>query len=241
MNPNTAMKPSDDKPEVTGAIRRRMVQVLFTYFFLASILVVSAGTLDWPAAWAYLGVYLGILVLNALVVLPRQPEMVAERGEIKEDVKGWDRVLGVIIGIPTLGILVVAGLDRRFGWTPEYALAIYLAALAVAALGQCLFSWAMASNKFFSRAVRIQTDRGHFVESGGPYRYVRHPGYVGMIASMLAAPLALGSLWALVPASIVSGAYVVRTALEDRTLQEELEGYKDYAQHVRYRLVPGVW
>jgi protein-S-isoprenylcysteine O-methyltransferase Ste14 len=241
MNPNTAMQPSEEKTQLAGAIRKRMVQVLLTYVSLAAILFVSAGTLDWPAAWAYLGAYLGVLLLNALVVLPRQPEMVAERGEIKENVKGWDKALSPIIGIPTLAVFAVAGLDRRFAWSPEYALVIYLVALALAVLGQCLFSWAMASNKFFSGVVRIQTDRGHVVESGGPYRYVRHPGYVGMIVTMLAAPLALGSLWALVPASIVTAGYGLRTALEDRTLQEELEGYKAYAQQVRYRLVPGIW
>jgi protein-S-isoprenylcysteine O-methyltransferase Ste14 len=136
---------------------------------------------------------------------------------------------------------IVAGLDARFGWSPEYALAIHLVALVLAPLGQCLFSWAMASNKFFSRAVRIQMDRGHAVETGGPYQYVRHPGYVGMIISMLATPLVLGSLWALIPAGLASGLYIVRTALEDQTLQEELEGYKAYAQHVRCRLLPRVW
>lgn len=241
MNTKATANQSNGESGVTGAIRKRMVQVVATFLLLAVVLLISAGTLDWPMAWAYLGVYLGILAVNAFVVLPRQPEMVAERSRIKEDIKGWDRVLGILIGIPTLGMLVVAGLDKRFGWSPEYALVIYLVALLLAALGQLLFSWAMASNKFFSRAVRIQIDRGHTVESGGPYQYVRHPGYVGMITSLLAAPLVLGSLWALIPAGMAAGAYVIRTALEDRTLQEELEGYKDYVYKVRYRLLPGVW
>ena len=99
----------------------------------------------------------------------------------------------------------------------------------------------MAANAFFSMVVRIQEDRGHAVATGGPYRYVRHPGYVGMMLSLLGTPLLLGSLWALVPAGLATCLYVVRTALEDRTLQEELEGYKDYAGQVRRRLLPGVW
>jgi len=108
-------------------------------------------------------------------------------------------------------------------------------------LGQGLFTWGMVSNKFFSTAVRIQTDRDHTVASGGPYRYVRHPGYVGYITASFATALALGSLWALIPAGLTMCLLVVRTALEDQTLQDELDGYKEYAQQVRYRLLPGVW
>ena len=114
-------------------------------------------------------------------------------------------------------------------------------ALAAAALSMALVTWSMASNRFFSSYVRIQKDRGHVVASGGPYRYVRHPGYVGMLGFGLATPLILGSVWALIPAGLTLVVVVVRTALEDRTLQRELEGYQAYAQRVRYRLVPGLW
>jgi len=169
------------------------------------------------------------------------PELIAERGEIKENVKGWDRMLGALIGVLTLGSLVVIGLDARFGWSPRLAWAIQLGGLVFLALGQGLFSWAMASNKFFSRVVRIQIDRDQTVATGGPYRYVRHPGYVGYIISWLATSLALGSLWGLIPAGLVVCLMVVRTALEDRTLQDELDGYKEYAAQVRYRLLPGIW
>jgi protein-S-isoprenylcysteine O-methyltransferase Ste14 len=99
----------------------------------------------------------------------------------------------------------------------------------------------MASNKFFSTAVRIQMDRSHTVASGGPYRYVRHPGYVGYIISWFATSLALGSLWALILVGLVMCLFVIRTALEDKTLLEELDGYQDYAKQVRYRLLPGIW
>lgn len=215
-----------------------MLQVVIQTLLIAAILFISSGRLDWVWAWAYLGVGVGIVVINALV-LP--PELIAERGQIKEDTKDWDRVLASLIGIPTLGTVIVAGLDERFGWSPQLAVAIQVVALIFFALAQGLFSWAMASNKFFSGTVRIQDDRGHTVASGGPYQYVRHPGYVGYIASWLATSLTLSSLWALIPAGLVMCLMAVRTALEDRTLLQELDGYQDYAMRVRYRLLPGIW
>jgi len=136
----------------------------------------------------------------------------------------------------------VGGLDERFGWSPPLDSAIHITALISYALGQGLFSWAMASNKFFSSVVRIQMDRNQTVATGGPYRYVRHPGNVGYITSFfLATPVALGSSWALIPGGIGTLLLIIRTALEDRTLLEELDGYKEYAQQVRYRLLPGIW
>jgi protein-S-isoprenylcysteine O-methyltransferase Ste14 len=108
-------------------------------------------------------------------------------------------------------------------------------------VGYALFLWAMASNAFFAEGVRIQTDRGHTVSTGGPYRYVRHPAYTGAIISLVAAPLLLGSPWALIPAVAAAALYVARTYMEDKTLMEELPGYKEYARQTRYRLLPGVW
>jgi len=99
----------------------------------------------------------------------------------------------------------------------------------------------MAANIYFSTTVRIQDDRGHRVVSSGPYQFVRHPGYVGMILIYLGAPIMLGSWWALIPGGLNGVAFIVRTALEDRTLQNELSGYSDYAGRVPYRLLPGVW
>ena len=215
-----------------------MLQVVIQLLVLAAILFIASGHLDWVWAWAYLSVGVGIVVINTLVLAP---ELIAERGQIKEDTKDWDKLLGAFIGIPTLGTVIVAGLDERFGWSPQLAVAIQLVGLIFFALAQGLFSWAMASNKFFSATVRIQDDRGHTVATGGPYQYVRHPGYVGYITSWLATSLTLGSLWALFPAGLTMCLMVVRTALEDRTLLEELDGYQDYAGRVRYRLLPGVW
>jgi protein-S-isoprenylcysteine O-methyltransferase Ste14 len=238
MNANATIHQPNGKSDLRSKVRKRMLQVIVQFLVIAAILFIAAGRLDWGWAWAYLGVGVGILVINSLV-LP--PELIAERGQVKEDTKGWDRLLAPLLILPTLGTLIVAGLDERFGWSPQLALAIQVIALVFYALAQGLFSWAMASNKFFSGTVRIQEERGHAVATGGPYRYVRHPGYVGYILSWIATSLALASLWALIPAGLVMGLMVIRTALEDKTLLEELDGYKEYTQRVRYRLLPGVW
>jgi protein-S-isoprenylcysteine O-methyltransferase Ste14 len=237
MNTHTPVEPRGES-NTARAVLRRMLQVVVTYLILAAILFVSSGRLNWPWAWAYLGVGLVILVINA-AILPA--ELIAERGQPGDNVKGWDRVLATVASLATLGVPVAAGLDERFGWSVQESPVIHLTGLALFALGQGLFSWAMASNKYFSTAVRIQVDRGHAVATGGPYRYVRHPGYTGYTASSFGMALALGSLWAIIPAGFVACLLVVRTVLEDRTLQCELPGYKEYAQRVRYRLLPGVW
>lgn len=127
-----------------------------------------------------------ILIINLLIV---SPELMAERSEIKENVKSWDKVLATLISILTLSEFVMSGLDKRFGWSSQPGLAIHLVALVFYALGQGLFSWAMASNKFFSSTIRIQMDRNHVVVTDGPYRYVRHPGYFGTSSPFVLQPL----------------------------------------------------
>ena len=232
---------ANEKSEVTSGIRKRMLQVILTIVVSATILFISSGHLDWVMAWAYIGVGLGIVITNALIIIPRNPEMIAERAQVKEGTKEWDRVLISLGASSSLITLVVAGLDRRFGWVPELPLAIQLVALACFVLGNGLWSWSMTSNKFFSGTVRIQKERGHTVVTTGPYQFVRHPGYLGYIIFSMATPLLLGSLWALIPVGFTTCIVVVRTALEDKTLLEELYRYKDYAKRVRYRLLPGVW
>ena len=135
----------------------------------------------------------------------------------------------------------MAGLDVRFGWTRELSVAWHSAGAVVLAVGLGLSAWAMIANAYFSTAVRIQSDRGHTVCRTGPYRFVRHPGYVGFILQSLGTPFLLGSLWTLVPGITATVLMIIRTSLEDRTLQAELPGYRDFVQEVRYRLVPGIW
>jgi protein-S-isoprenylcysteine O-methyltransferase Ste14 len=177
-----------------------------------------------------------------VLVVPLDPELVEERTQIKEGVKDWDKRITVVGSVLyPLAILIVAGLDARYGWSPRVPTAVQLAALAIAAAGNLVSIWATAVNRFYGRFVRIQRERGHVVVSDGPYRYVRHPGYLGQIIFSLASALALGSLWALIPGGLFALLLVARTALEDRTLQEELEGYKAYTRRVRHRLLPQIW
>jgi protein-S-isoprenylcysteine O-methyltransferase Ste14 len=140
-----------------------------------------------------------------------------------------------------LAALIVCGLDKRFGWTGMMPLAVQLLALMFGGLGFALIMWALASNPFAAVYARIQEERGHAVAMTGPYRFVRHPFYTGVLAYALSLPVALGSLWALFLGALVAILFIVKTALEDHKLQVELDGYREYTRHVRYRLLPGVW
>jgi protein-S-isoprenylcysteine O-methyltransferase Ste14 len=136
---------------------------------------------------------------------------------------------------------LVAGLDKRWNGSPALPLTVELGAFAIVIVGYWISVWALIANKFFSAVVRIQKERGHTVVTTGPYRFVRHPGYAGGVIAYLATPLALGTLWAYLPMGLILCALALRTALEDRTLQDELPGYAEYAARVRYRLLPGIW
>jgi protein-S-isoprenylcysteine O-methyltransferase Ste14 len=232
---------SNCQPDLTAAVVKRMLQIGALLLFQAAVLFISAGRLDWLAGWAYIGVYVGFIALNALLMLPHNAELAAERGQIQADTKRWDIAVLGLTAVFGLGMLIISGLDERLSWSPQFAFGVQLGALVLMALGYGLFSWAIASNRFFSSVVRIQKERGHTVVTRGPYRFVRHPGYSGVIVYTLATPLVLSSLWALIPAGLLIGAVIVRTALEDRMLQNELDGYREFSRRVRYRLLPGVW
>jgi len=200
---------------------------------LGLVLYVASGTWRWPMAWAYLGLYALILALGSLFAIHRDPEFTSERTQVKEGTKSWDRLLaGPLFSPLWLSLYVVAGLDHRHGWSPDLG-PLSAAAVGAAGLGYLIAVWAMKVNRFYGRYVRIQTERGHTVVTDGPYRFVRHPAYAGLIVFMLASALALGSLWALIPAGLVSMVLLIRTALEDRTLQAELPGYREYAGRTR--------
>ena len=240
MNDNASVE-QEMTPEVKQGVVRWLRREVIGVLFVAATLFIPAGRWNWVWGWALVGIYAVWVSANALILIPRSPELLAERAQRKKGIKDWDAVLMSIVGIVTMCKLIVAGLDVRYGWTVGIPLWLQIVTLAVAALGYALGTWAMAANAFFSMMVRIQDDRGHAVVTGGPYQFVRHPGYVGVIAFELATPVMLGSLWALIAGVLAALLVVVRTALEDRTLQKELEGYGEYAQQTRYRLLPGVW
>lgn len=202
-------------------------------------LFVPSGDWRWGAAWVYLGIYLANQIV-LILILPM--DVMAERSTRQKGSKSWDVVLATFAALlMPMASYIVAGLDRGNGWTPALSPALQIIALVVMVLGIALSSWAMTANKFFSGLVRIQEDRGHIVQRGGPYQFVRHPGYVGGIVHHLTAPLMLGSWWALIPGGIGALLFVIRTALEDKTLQKELPGYVEYTRQTRYRLIPGIW
>jgi len=237
-----------EKQPMTPDVRRRIVswivQAALGLVGYGATLFLSAGRLGWVWGWVFLGLLAAVLISHVLILVPINPELLAERsrGIRQEGAKGWDKwVATFAAGMGTMVSWIVAGLDARFEWSASVPLALHIGGLIGSVLGWALFMWAMGANAFFSEAVRIQEERGHTVVTDGPYRYVRHPGYVGYITSWLATSLALGSLWALIPVGLVMCLLVIRTALEDKTLQEELDGYQDYARQVRYRLLPGVW
>lgn len=242
MNASTSVEQPDEKPDVKRGVTRWLGREIMGSLFTAAILFGAAGRLDWWQGWVLVGVYVIWTVATALTIIPTNPEMLAERTGPQEGTKKWDMVLLGIVGMAEMAKYVVAGLDVRWGWSPPIPLALQLAGVVVAVLGQdVLLTWSMAANAFFSQTVRIQKDRGQTVATGGPYRYVRHPGYAASLLFQIATPLILGSVWAFIPSGLVVCLTVVRTALEDRALQEELDGYKDYTARVCYRLLPGVW
>lgn len=230
-----------DRSEITIGIRKWILVNLVVLLALGASLFLAAGRIDWGPGWVYLGVILAGQTATTLILVPTNPRLLEERSWMQKGSKSWDQMIVGLIDAVWLLTAIVAGLNARFGWSPRLPLGLLVAGWVVLVLGYLVFLWAMVSNRFFSSFVRIQTNRGHTVESGGPYRYVRHPGYAGDILIFIATPLALASLAAFLPASLIIGLFVYRTILEDRTLQIELSTYADYARRVRYRLLPGVW
>ncbi len=174
----------------------------------------------------------------------RHPGLMDERQnrEKIKSAKTWDKVLAPLMALSLVfPMVIVAGLDHRFGWSPSFPLWLVVIGFVLISVGYAFATWAFAENRFFSSVVRIQTDREHVVCDSGPYRIVRHPGYAGNILPLLGIVLALGSVWTFIPAVFALIISVIRTALEDKTLQEELPGYRDYAQRVHYRLIPGIY
>lgn len=200
----------------------------------------SAGRLDWWPAWAVLGVWV-VWFAAEDITLRSNPALMVERMSPPRAAKTWDSTILSILRLVQLARYIIAGLDQRYGWTEGFPLAAQIAALAVCLLGTALFAWAMASNKFFSQVVRIQSERGHAVATGGPYRFVRHPAYTATVLFELGLSTLLASWGALLLSGVCALLIVLRTVLEDRTLQAELPGYLEYARQVRFRLVPGAW
>lgn len=222
---------------------KTIVRLVLVVFVFPLIPMIISGVWDWWEAWAYAILSILGFIVSRVLAARRNPDIIAERARSMEmqDAKPWDKILSPMLAFGGLVILMVAGADMGFGWTPPFTINAKLAALAVIVLGYVFSSWALVENRFFSGVVRIQTDRGHHVVTSGPYRIVRHPGYAGALWVYLAMPILFDSIWAFIPAVFLLGVLVLRTSLEDRTLQAELPGYAEYAKLTRYRLFPGIW
>ena len=222
---------------------RVIVQVLLVVVVVPFLPLLISRRWGWWEAWTFALINIGSFAASRALAARRHPDLLTERARMTQhaDAKPWDKLLSPLVGLGSGSIPLVVGLDALSGGSTAFSPPAKIAALLIIVAGYGVASWALIENRFFSGMVRIQTERGHRVVSSGPYGWVRHPGYAGSLWAFLATPLFLDSRWALLPAVLITIVLLIRTHLEDRTLQEELPGYRDYAGRVRYRLVPGVW
>ena len=222
---------------------RAIILMLFFVVVIPFLPLLISRDWDWWEAWVY--AIIGILgfAISRVLAARHHPDILAERARFlqHEDAKPWDKILSPLVWLGGGLIPLVAGLDALFDWSPPFSLPVKIIALVIILAGYVLASYALIENRFFSGVVRIQTDRGHQVVTSGPYRWIRHPGYTSALLTYLATPLFLDSRWAYLPVVFITIVLVIRTSLEDKVLQDELQGYSDYTKRVRYRLIPGVW
>ena len=224
---------------------RTIVQMIVFIVLVPFLPLLISWKWGWWQAWTYglIGVF--GFVISRLLVNMRHPDLLAERAKFMqhENTKPWDEVLARLVGLGGGLIPLAAGLDAKYGWSQtDYSTSVELVALVLILIGYAIGSWALMENRFFSGTVRIQTERGHHVILSGPYAWVRHPGYAGALLTYFATPLLLDSPWTFVPVVFMAVVLIIRTALEDQTLQEELPGYEEYAtQKTKYKLLPGIW
>ncbi len=225
----------------TGLFLRGILALGVFLFVIGVILFLPAGDIRWAKGWLFLLVFSLLTVASSLYLWRTNPDIFVARSKIHPGTKGWDKVLMAFLLSSFAAIFVVAGFDAgRFHWSSA-PLGVIVLGYVLLCVGFFISIWVYKVNRFAEPSVRIQTDRGHKVIDTGPYAIVRHPLYVGGLILFTGTPLALGSFWALIPTAVGTLVIIVRTVLEDRTLQKELAGYKEYAARVRYRLIPGVW
>lgn len=222
----------------------QLLKGLVYWLGVPAVLLLLGGDIKWWQAWVYIGVSFAAAIASGVLVARKNPDLIEERAGFtgRPGTQEWDKVLSPLVGIwmPLL-YFIIAGLDKRFHWSPPVSIWISLAALWVSLSGFALVTWAVVANRYFSSVVRIQTDRGQKVVEDGPYHLMRHPGYAGGVITAFMFPLITTSLWALIPVVLYSGLVVVRTKLEDQTLMAEPNGYQEYTRRTRYKMLPGIW
>ena len=222
---------------------RVIIQLLLFIVVVPLLPLLISWNWLWWEAWVYAIMCIVGFAASRFVAGRRHSGLLSERARFMRhaDALPWDKVLAPLLGLGGGLVLVVAGLDARFSWSPAFVPPLKLAALAVILAGCVLASYALIANRYFSGMVRIQVDRDHQVVSSGPYRWMRHPGYAGALLTYVGTPIFLDAATAFLPAAILLVLLVIRTYLEDTTLQQRLEGYREYTQRVPYRLIPGIW
>jgi protein-S-isoprenylcysteine O-methyltransferase Ste14 len=223
---------------------RQWIGLIVVHLSIPLVLLVCGGDFGWWQAWLYSLLIFAAGIGGRIWAEQRHPGLLAERQSIEniKSAKAWDKVLAPLMALSlAFPMVIVAGLDHRYGWSPVFPLWLIVIGFILITLGYAFAAWALAENRFFFSVVCIQMDRGHVVCDSGPYQIVRHPGYAGNILPLLGIVLAFGSVWTLIPAAVALIITVIRTVLEDQTLQEELPGYREYARRVRYRLIPGIY
>jgi len=223
---------------------RQWIRLVAVYLFIPLVLLLCGGDFGWWQAWVYSVLIVAAGIGGRILAERRHPGLMAERQNIEnfQSSKSWDKVLAPLMALSvSFPLVIVAGLDHRNGWSPAFPPWLIVPGFILIALGYAFATWALIENRFFSSTVRIQTDIGHVVCDSGPYRIVRHPGYAGNILALPGIVLVLGSAWTLIPAAAALIIAVIRTVLEDQTLQEELPGYRDYGRRGHYRLIPGIY
>jgi protein-S-isoprenylcysteine O-methyltransferase Ste14 len=230
------------KSKAVNALRV-IILLLIVLVLIPLLPMILSGRWGWWQAWVYAGLsFIGFFASRGLAAR-RHPDILAERANYDqhENTQPWDKILSPLSAFGTVFILIAAGLDARYGGSGVFPVWLEILGLALILGGYILGTYALIENAFFSGTVRLQAERGHTVVSSGPYAWVRHPGYVGVLLSSLGLPFLLNSAWAFLPAVALIGIICIRTRLEDRFLQQQLTGYQAYARKVRYRLLPGIW
>lgn len=224
---------------------RSILSLIGILAILAGLLFLPAERCDWLEGWLYILTYGILLVVFLIWGLFKDPAQFLERSKSRKpsetSVKNWDRVIMAIYTVLLPLLFILSSLDVcRFQWS-TVSLPVKITAWTGLLFSGVWIMWVLFTNTYLSAMARIQSDRSQIVVDRGPYRFIRHPMYLGILILFLCTPPALGSRWALIPAFAIDVLFVIRTALEDRMLKQELAGYHEYSRRVRYRLIPGIW
>ncbi len=219
---------------------KKIFRNLMIFIFIGMVTFVIAGSPGWWNGWIFYGMTITYGLISGWVFKRKHPDLIKERVEDHENIKPWDRIIIKLFILLFLTALLLAALDFRFRWSHIIPV---LAATGITGnlISYAIGLWATSENRFFSSHIRIQNDRGHKVCDTGPYRYIRHPGYLSAMITWLSFPLMMGSWWTYIPEILLIILFIIRTELEDRTLKKELEGYKAYTEKTPYKLIPGIW